>query len=306
MIEKASLLEKVKDPETAEDVFSSLCTFLSFLKLQRWVWGGCKTKGGVPWYFRERQALALLRWLLILSLSTKHTDQCIRPQGGIRCSNVRRGNFSLSRQMMLRAFVTGSILQTMWKSTTQSGHWRDKVFRELGMQIQERKFLLKHTDISGGMRTKRSKWQSRIPLACSAILIHTKYYFVHFTHTTEATVSTRDPAASQDRQLAADSTERNFFSSIDSFTVTLGREMVWELKGQFGTVGFRKWTLGQQTLLRKVSTHHTQVTSRSTLGKQEEKNRNWNHFKKEVRKLWFSEPLWKTHSAQPRENTGLV
>ena len=37
----------------------------------------------------------------------------------------------------------------------------------------------------------------------SAILIHTKYYFVHFTHTTEATVSTRDPAASQDRQQAA-------------------------------------------------------------------------------------------------------
>ena len=63
--------------------------------------------------------------------------------------------------------------------------------------FKRKKVLLKHTDISGGMENKGASDSpgSQVMLS-STILIHTKYYFVHFTHTTETTVSTLNPTAS--------------------------------------------------------------------------------------------------------------
>ena len=60
-----------------------------------------KLKEGFLWYFTERQALALLRWVLILSLYTKHRSMH-QTSEEVSGSNVGRGKFSLSQQMMLR------------------------------------------------------------------------------------------------------------------------------------------------------------------------------------------------------------
>lgn len=199
------------------------------------------------WYFRERQALALLRWLLILSLSTKHTDQCIRPQGRHQAVMLGEGTFLWVGKWCLGKGIChfGSYPSNHVKSNNKVRTSETKVSRELGNANtwQGRKFYLSTRTFQGGWRTKEQVTVQDPIMLSSAILIHTKYYFVHFTHTTEATVSTRDPAASQDRQLAADSTERNFFSSIDSLYRWLWEGKMVRIKKSVWDSGFQKMNL---------------------------------------------------------------
>ena len=200
------------------------------------------------WYFRERQALALLRWVLILSLYTKHIDQCIRPQRKYQAVMQGEGNFLWVSKWCLGKGIChfGSYPSNHMKSNNKVRTSEIKVSRELrnANTWQGRKFYWStQTFFWGGVENKGASDSpgSQVRL-CSIILIHTNtiLFTSYIQHKPQYQPSIPQPHRTGSWQLT---TERNFFSSIDSLYRWLWEGTIVKIKRSVWDSGFHKMNL---------------------------------------------------------------